>query len=64
MMGIWFLAASLGNLVAGLVAGKFSGNAVHQMSARYLLLVLATWGTGLVILLFARPIRRLAAGVN
>jgi len=64
MMGIWFLATSLGNLIAGLVAGKFSGSAVDQMSSRYLLLVLATCGTGLVILLFARPIRRLAAGVD
>jgi POT family proton-dependent oligopeptide transporter len=64
MMGIWFLATSLGNLLAGLVAGKFGAQAVDQMPSRYLLLVLATCGTGLLMLLCARPIRRLAAGVN
>ena len=64
MMGTWFLATSLGNLIAGLTAGKFSANGVTQMPARYLQIVLMMAGTGLVLLIFARPIRKLMAGVE
>ena len=64
MMGIWFLATSLGNLIAGLVAGGFGADAVGQMSGRYFQIVLSTCGTGLLLLVFARPIKNLMAGVK
>jgi len=64
MMGTWFLATSLGNLIAGQLAGGFSADAVEQMPARYLLIVLTTSGTGVLLLLLARPLRRLMAGVK
>jgi POT family proton-dependent oligopeptide transporter len=64
MMGIWFLATSLGNLIAGLVAGGVSGQAANQMTARYLQVSCATSGIGLVLILCARPIKRLMAGVK
>ncbi len=59
MMGFWFLATSLGNLIAGLVAGQFDAKATGQMSGRYLQIVLTALGTGLVLLCLAPLIRRL-----
>ncbi len=64
MMGIWFLAASLGNLIAGLLAGRFSADNVEQMPDLYLQIVLTTAGAGLLLLMFARPIRRLMGNVH
>jgi POT family proton-dependent oligopeptide transporter len=64
MMGIWFLATSLGNLIAGRIAGSFSGDALAQMPGRYLQIVLTTLATGLVLLAFYKPIQRLTAGVR
>ncbi len=64
MMGLWFLATSLGNLIAGVVAGEFNAQAVDQMSGRYFQIVLTTAGTGLLLILFSRPIKRLMAGVQ
>jgi POT family proton-dependent oligopeptide transporter len=64
MMGTWFLATSLGNLIAGLTAGKFSADAVAQMPGRYLQIVLMTAGTGVLLLVFTKPIRKLMAGVE
>jgi POT family proton-dependent oligopeptide transporter len=64
MMGIWFLATSLGNLIAGRIAGTFSANALSQMPSRYLQIVLTTLGTGLVLLVFCKPIQRLTSGVK
>jgi len=64
MMGMWFLATSLGNLIAGLLAGQFKADAVDQMPALYLQIVLTTVGTGLLLLLFAKPIKSLTAGAE
>ena len=64
MMGTWFLATSLGNLIAGLTAGKFSADGVAQMSGRYLQIVMMMAGTGMVLLIFTRPIRKLMTGVE
>ncbi len=64
MMGLWFLATSLGNLIAGLIAGEVSGAAEVQMPARFLQIVLTTCGTGLLLWIFARPIKKLAGGVE
>ncbi len=47
MMGIWFLATSLGNLCAGLIAGAFSEESVPQMPGRFLLIVLITSAAGI-----------------
>jgi POT family proton-dependent oligopeptide transporter len=64
MMGLWFLATSLGNLIAGLVAGEVSGGAEAQMPARFLQIVFTTCGTGFLLLILARPIRKLMSGVD
>jgi len=64
MMGTWFLAASLGNLVAGLIAGRFKADAVEQMSARYLQLFIMPTIAGALLVLLARPIRRWMIGIK
>jgi POT family proton-dependent oligopeptide transporter len=64
MMGTWFLAASLGNLIAGLLAGEFHADAVGEMPGLYLRIVLTTVGAGIVFFIFAKPIKSLMAGVK
>jgi POT family proton-dependent oligopeptide transporter len=64
MMGIWFLATSLGNLLAGLFAGEVSGDNAAVMPMRFLQVVLFSSAVGLLLLLCAKPIRRLASGAD
>lgn len=64
MMGIWFLTSALGNLLAGLTAGRFDPDALGDMPGLYLQIVLMTGGAGLLLLLCRRPIRRLMAGIH
>ncbi len=64
MMGTWFLGASLGNLIAGVIAGEFKADAVEQMPARYLQMVLLPVLAGTALLLLAKPIRKWMAGVR
>jgi POT family proton-dependent oligopeptide transporter len=64
MMGIWFLATSLGNLLAGLLAGGVSGENLSAMPGRFFLFVLVAGAAGLLLLLLAGPIRRLSGGVE
>jgi POT family proton-dependent oligopeptide transporter len=64
MMGVWFLGASMGNLLAGLLAGRFSADAVADMPGLYTQIVLTSAGLGLLLLLCAPPIRRLMGGVR
>jgi POT family proton-dependent oligopeptide transporter len=61
---VWFLATSLGNLLAGLVAGEFAGDSLVAMSGRYLQIVAMVGGAGVVVLAMARPIRRWSEGVE
>ncbi|MHB8522418.1 MAG: peptide MFS transporter [Limisphaerales bacterium] len=64
MMGIWFLGASLGNLIAGLVAGEFRSDAVDQMPAQFLQIVLMPVAAGVLLIVFARPIKKWMAGIE
>lgn len=58
MMGAWFLFLSLGELLAGLVAGSFSAHDVTDMPRIYLTIAAVGIGVGLILALLARPIRR------
>jgi POT family proton-dependent oligopeptide transporter len=69
MMGMWFMGAAIGNLVAGLLtrfmpqaetAEAAMANGVQLFGTVAAVSVVA----GLVFLVFAGPIRRLCAGVN
>jgi len=64
MMGTWFLAASLGNLIAGLIAGGFNAEAVHEMPRQYLQILVMPTIAGILLILFARPIKKWMAGVQ
>jgi POT family proton-dependent oligopeptide transporter len=64
MMGIWFLAASFGNILAGLLAGEFNAESLNDMPDLYLQIVLTTAGSGLLLMLFAKPVRRLMGGIE
>lgn len=64
MMGIWFLGAALGNVVAGLIAGEFDAENVAGMPAQYMQIVLTTGGAGLLFLIFTKPIKKLMGGID
>ncbi|HEV8232537.1 MAG TPA: peptide MFS transporter [Thermoanaerobaculia bacterium] len=56
MMGTWFMGTALGNLIAGLAAGGFQGMGVEEL---FLSVAKVTGVAGVVLLVLARPIRRL-----
>ena len=64
MMGAWFLATSLGNLIAGRLAGELDPNAVGQMPGRFLQMVILPVGVALVIIALSRPIKKMMGGVT
>lgn len=64
MMGVWFLAVSLGNLLAGLFAGEVSGDNAAAMPARFMQVVMFSGGLGVLLLACAKPIRNLMKGVE
>jgi len=64
MMGIWFLGASLGNIIAGLIAGEFRADAVGEMSGLYLQITLTTVGSGVLLALVAKPLKRFAGDIR
>jgi POT family proton-dependent oligopeptide transporter len=64
MMGGWFLATSLGNLIAGRIAGEFDANAVGQMPGRFLQMVILPVAVAIVIIALSRPIKKMMGGVT
>jgi POT family proton-dependent oligopeptide transporter len=64
MMGIWFLATALGNLIAGLMAGRFNPESLNEMPSLFLQIVLIAIGAGLLLLLFTKPVQKLMKGVK
>ncbi len=64
MMGIWFLATSLGSLISGLIAGEFDAENVAAMPDQYMQLVLTYAGIGVLMLLLTRPVRKLMGDVK
>ncbi len=64
MMGMWFLSLSLGNLLAGLVAGQFDAANVAAMPGQYMRIVYFCVGLGTVLLVLSRPVKRLMGDVQ
>lgn len=64
MMGVWFLATSVGNLSAGLLAGIFETDNVQAMPGQFMKFVYFIVGAGVLMLLLSKPMRRLMAGVK
>lgn len=63
-MGIWFLATSLGNLLAGLLTSGMSSENAAGMPAQFLHVALIAGGGGLVLLMLSPFIRRLMPGIQ
>jgi len=64
MMGVWFLATSVGNLAAGLLAGMFETTNVAAMPGQYMNFVYFICGAGIVLLLLSKPVKKLMGGVE
>jgi POT family proton-dependent oligopeptide transporter len=64
MMGIWFLAASVGNLVAGLVGGHVDPTKVEQTPAVFSWTAIALFVSTAVLLAMVVPIRKMMANVK
>ncbi|MHB8477551.1 MAG: peptide MFS transporter [Steroidobacteraceae bacterium] len=64
MMGMWFLSLSLGNLVAGLIAGEFDANDVAAMPAQYMHIVYFAVGLGAALLILSHPVKKLMGNVQ
>jgi len=58
LMGVWFLATSLGNLIAGQLAGEFKAERLPAWPGMYLKLMLVPTLAGVLLILLARPIRK------
>ena len=61
MMGIWFMAAALGNLMAGLVAGMIQSLPLPQLFGTVGSIVV---GTGILLLVVSGPVRRLTGDIK
>jgi POT family proton-dependent oligopeptide transporter len=64
MMGLWFLATSLGNLIAGLAAGRLTSEDPSKMPLLFLIMVGAATVVGLLVLSLTKPIKKLMTGVK
>jgi proton-dependent oligopeptide transporter, POT family len=64
IMGMWFLSLSLGNLVAGLIAGQFDAKNLAAMPGQYMALVYCMVGLGAVLLMISRPVKKLMGNVE
>lgn len=64
MMGMWFLASALGNLIAGQIAGEFDSENVAAFPDQYLQIALTVGGAGLIMLFLTKPIKNLMRGVD
>jgi POT family proton-dependent oligopeptide transporter len=64
MMGVWFLATSVGNLAAGLLAGMFETDNLAAMPSQFMQFVYFICGAGIVLLLLSKPVKKLMGGVE
>ena len=64
MMGIWFLASALGNLIGGLVGGHVDPKNLQQMPMLFTWTTAALFGGAVVLGLLAIPISRMMKNVE
>ncbi len=63
-MGIWFVAASLGNLIAGIFAGSFNENNLQEMPNLFHQVFLFGTISGIVLLVLSKPIEKMMGGIK
>ncbi len=61
MMGVWFIAAALGNLIAGLVAGQLE---TLPPDLLFRTVAMIAGAAGVIALLLSRPVKKLMVGVE
>jgi POT family proton-dependent oligopeptide transporter len=61
MLGVWFLATSLGNLIAGLVGGTVNPENLPDTPKLFLLTAGSLIAAGVVLTLLIVPIRNMMA---
>ena len=64
MMGIWFVGAALGNLIASQVAGDFDPNDIAAFPSQYWQIVMTAVGAGLIFLVLSRRLNKLMGGIH
>lgn len=64
IMGVFFLSMSLGNLLAGLIAGLFDPEKIAAMPGQYLDLVWLAAIPGVLLLVLVKPLNKLAGGIR
>ena len=64
MLGTWFVASSLGSLLAGQIAGEFSEDHLQNWPSLCWTMILLPGLVGALLLAFAKPIKHLMRGVK
>ncbi|HEV2736539.1 MAG TPA: peptide MFS transporter [Longimicrobiaceae bacterium] len=64
MMGIWFLASALGNLIGGRVGGHVDPEKLDQMPQLFTTTTISLMVAAVVLALLSIPIRRMMAGTG
>lgn len=59
VMGIWFLASALGNLIGGLVGGYVDPEKLDQMPKLFIMTAVLLAVAGLVLAVFIKPIKKM-----
>ncbi len=58
MMGIWFLASSLGAILAGLISGQATNEGLSSMPDLFNQIAIISTLAGLILILIAKPLQR------
>jgi POT family proton-dependent oligopeptide transporter len=64
MMGVWFLAASVGNLIAGLVGGSVDPEKLEQTPMLFKWTAIALFASAILLGILAIPISRMMRSVE
>lgn len=64
MMGIWFIASAVGNLIGGLVGGHVDPENLEQMPRLFSLTTTSLFVSAVVLVLLVVPIRRMIDGAG
>ncbi len=64
MLGVWFVASSLGNLLAGKIASDFDEDKLAQWPKLCVPMIVLPMVAGGLLILLSRPIKRLMEGVK
>ncbi|MCL4865758.1 MAG: hypothetical protein KJZ47_07675, partial [Gemmatimonadales bacterium] len=64
MMGIWFLASAVGNLIGGLVGHRVDPENLQQMPELFTMTTVALFVAAVVLALLAIPIKKMIASAG